>query len=116
METNRNLSAALDKMDVRCKTLEEKSEKLKQYKKMVRNCLSLQCLHCQKMVTANAFGAHMQMCLEQPMLHRQSIQASMVSIANIDLSSLLISINQTMVRETPDNKPYTEYMIRVQYG
>ena len=40
----------------------------------------------------------------------------MVSIANIDLSSLLISINQTMVRETPDNKPYTEYMIRVQYG
>jgi hypothetical protein len=46
VETNRNLSAAMDKIEMRCKILEEKGEKLKRFKKMVKSCSTLQCLHC----------------------------------------------------------------------
>jgi hypothetical protein len=38
----------MDKIEMRCKILEEKSEKLKKFKKMVKNCTSMQCAHCQK--------------------------------------------------------------------
>lgn len=37
METNKNLSAAMEKMELRCTLLEEKNEKLKMFKKMVKN-------------------------------------------------------------------------------
>jgi hypothetical protein len=41
VETNRNLSAAMDKLELRCKILEEKSDKLKKFKKMVKNSSGL---------------------------------------------------------------------------
>lgn len=41
VETNRNLSAAMDKMEMRCKILEEKNEKLKTFKRMAKNCSAL---------------------------------------------------------------------------
>ena len=38
VETNRHLSAAMDKMELRCKMAEEKANKMKSYKKIVKNC------------------------------------------------------------------------------
>ena len=48
LETNRNLSAAMDKMEMRCKQLEEKVTKLKKFKKIVKNSCSITCLHCNR--------------------------------------------------------------------
>ena len=41
METNRNLSAAMDKIEMRCKMQEEKIEKLKKFKRMIKNSSNL---------------------------------------------------------------------------
>lgn len=41
METNKNLSAAMEKMELRCTLLEEKNEKLKIFKKMMKNSSAL---------------------------------------------------------------------------
>ena len=34
--------------------LEEKSEKLKRFKKMIKNCSALQCLHCNKFIASKS--------------------------------------------------------------
>lgn len=34
----------------------------------------------------------------------------------VDPNQLQVSINQTKVRETADNKPFTEYILKLQYG
>lgn len=156
---------------MRCKILEEKVERLKGFKKQVKNCSSLQCLHCQKYVTSSIFGQHLTACMSsqpslvssnplgliqstqsfvqtqssnQQQMHQvsQSVQhlptgshtlgmgqnqggalpnnSSNISNPTASNSSsltpvetLLISINQTMVKESSDSKPYTEYLIQV---
>jgi hypothetical protein len=154
---------------MRCKILEEKVERLKGFKKQVKNCSSLQCLHCQKYVTSSIFGQHLTACMSsqpslvssnplgliqstqsfvqtqssnQQQMHQvsQSVQhlpsqnlgmssnpgaigGSLSSVSNMNnptgtsnltpVETLLISINQTMVKESSDSKPYTEYLIQV---
>ncbi|CAK64544.1 unnamed protein product (macronuclear) [Paramecium tetraurelia] len=134
LETNRNLSAAMDKMEMRCKQLEEKVTKLKKFKKIFKNSSSIVCINCNRQYQSNGFSQHLSTCIDNNPLqsnslnlityeqriynnnntHNQSLSHPLPP--PIDLSQLQISINQTMVRETPDNKPYTEYMIRVQYN
>ena len=154
---------------MRCKILEEKVERLKGFKKQVKNCSSLQCLHCQKYVTSSIFGQHLTACMSsqpslvssnplgliqstqsfvqtqssnQQQMHQvsQSVQhlpsqnlgmssntgatgGTLSSVSNMNnptgtsnltpVETLLISINQTMVKESSDSKPYTEYLIQV---
>lgn len=50
METNRNLSESIQKMEQRCKQLEEKTEKLKSFKRLFKNSCAIQCLHCSKLI------------------------------------------------------------------
>lgn len=64
MEKNRNLSAALDKMELQGKILEEKNQKLKKFKKMFKSCQALQCLHCNKSISSSIFNQHVQTCEE----------------------------------------------------
>ena len=155
VETNRHLSAAVDKMEARCKVLEEKLEKAKQYKRMVKNSNALQCAHCAKFISTNIFSQHITNCAgtshnsSQIMNQRtqffngfsnfgpQSAATSFNNVGANTLNSTLnitqpipnslqgtsdsysnycpvqISINQTMVKESSDNKPYTEYLIQV---
>ncbi|KAL4442538.1 hypothetical protein ABPG74_006940 [Tetrahymena malaccensis] len=132
VETNRNLSAAMDKIEQRCKLLEEKNEKLKQYKKMFKNSSALQCTHCSKFIANNIFLNHVNSCIQKNNVGNTSINLSgsgvnvpvmstmpyntiPANFLNLDPNYLLISINQTMVRESPDNKPYTEYLIQLSY-
>lgn len=65
MESNRNLSAAMEKIELRCKVLEEKVAKYKQYKKMCSNSTALQCLHCNKLISNSIFYQHLNSCLTQ---------------------------------------------------
>lgn len=109
VETNRYLSAAMEKMEIRCKILEEKCDKLKNFKKMIKNSCSLQCLHCSKHITPAIFLQHIATCLTE-------LQNSTNNNSQQQSSFLQISINQTMVKESADNKPYTEYSIQMTTG
>ena len=158
VETNRHLSAAVDKMEARCKMLEEKIEKAKRFKRMVKNSSALQCAHCSKFISTNIFLQHLSNCASgsgthQPNTHHQQLFNGISGIptnsgignftglnplgspystntiapsnhsSNFDTlshytqgsnaSSIQISINQTMVKESSDSKPYTEYLIQV---
>lgn len=62
VETNRNLSVSLGKIEMRCRMLEEKNDKLKNCKIMIKNCSTLQCAHCSKFISANIFGYHLNSC------------------------------------------------------
>lgn len=62
VETNRNLSVSLGKIEMRCRMLEEKNEKLRNFKVMIKNCSTLQCAHCSKFISANIFGYHLNSC------------------------------------------------------
>lgn len=124
VETNKNLSAALDKMEARCKVLEDKCEKLKKYKRMVKNSSTLQCAYCSKFISANIFLQHTTTCnTPQPAAYNKPNIITPISSANqwsgqneLDPNMLQISINQTMVKENADAKPYTEYLIQVAYS
>lgn len=118
VETNRYLSAAMEKIEIRCKILEEKAEKLKNFKKMVKNSSSMQCLHCSKHITNAIFLQHVDSCLTDlqnpPQNSSKPISQGKYSQSSIGSNNdLLISINQTMVKESADNKPFTEYLIQV---
>ena len=62
-ETNKNLTSALEKVQARCKVLEEKYERVKDFKKVMKSCLSMQCANCSKWVQTHAFSTHVQQCL-----------------------------------------------------
>jgi len=46
VSTNKSLAKAMQQMEMRCKVLEEKKNRLKEYKKMVKSSLFLVCMHC----------------------------------------------------------------------
>ena len=130
VETNKNLSAALDKMEIRCKILEEKFEKSRIFKKMVKNAISLQCLNCNKLISCNIFSNHITQCNNfnnsfqnnamKPIINGPQFVNDTFTTNQPNLSqsneNLLIAINQTMVKESLDSKPYTEYLIQIEYN
>ena len=129
VETNKNLSAALDKMEMRCKIFEEKLEKSKTFKKMIKNAISLQCLSCNKSISCNIFLNHITQCnhfqqsfqnnMTKTTLNGQLFPNDICSIqpnSNQTNANLCITINQTMVKESSDAKPYTEYLIEIEYN
>lgn len=111
----------MEKMEIRCKILEEKAEKLKTFKKMVKNSSTMQCLHCSKHITNAIFLQHVDSCLTDlqnpPQNSSKPLSQGKFSQSGIgSANDLLISINQTMVKESSDNKPYTEYLIQVTFN
>lgn len=164
VETNRHLSAAVDKMEARCKILEEKIEKSKRFKRMVKNSSALQCVNCSKFISTNIFLQHIANCVNlngtqqgqhhhhhhhlfnslsntgnysnnysngnthavnspysgnypvsTPTSHAANYDNSPISATQSN-SVLQISINQTMVKESSDSKPYTEYLIQITHN
>jgi len=128
VQTNKNLSAAMENMEVRCKLFEEKVEKLKKYKRMIRNASALQCVHCSKFISCSIFPQHIKNCVSggsqpSPISNPNLIktitpvtQYQSVGGLNIEPYSLRVAINQTAVKESADSKPYTEFMIQVSYN
>ncbi|CAG9329474.1 unnamed protein product [Blepharisma stoltei] len=95
-ETNKYLSFAFEKLELRCQQLEEKVERLKKCKKLIKNCSALQCKICGKYLNSNVFSAHVIACLRD-------------GPASID-GKLMIEVPQTTIRDE-GGKPYTEYVI-----
>lgn len=62
VETNKNLSNALEKSEVRCKDMQDKLSQTKVFKKMVSNASSLQCLHCGQHILVGVFMPHLLSC------------------------------------------------------
>ena len=99
----KHLSMALEKTEERCHQLEQKIQKLKKYQKMVKCSSSLQCKMCGKNFGSSVFSAHTGLC-EQTF--EQANEAGQYSII----------VNQIVVRDdTQDQKPFTEYVITVNY-
>lgn len=55
VETNRNLSAAMDKLEKRCGMLDAKVLSLKEFKKIVKNTTAVQCVNCSKFIATRVF-------------------------------------------------------------
>jgi hypothetical protein len=102
-EANKHLSFALDKLETRCQQLEEKVQHLKKFKKMVKNSSALQCKMCGKNLASAVFSAHLSVCQRGPARGGST-------------RTFTIIVSQTLVRELPDQKPFTEYLISVTYG
>jgi Guanylate-binding protein, N-terminal domain/Guanylate-binding protein, C-terminal domain/PX domain len=99
----KHLSIALEKTEERCRQLEQKIEKLKKYQKIFKSCSSAQCNYCGKNFTSNIFFNHINNCEQS---FEQTIEAGQYSII----------VNQIVVRDdAPDQKPYTEYVISIDY-
>ncbi len=62
LETNKNLSIALERADTRCFNLEKKTEKLKKYHKIFKNTEEVICKFCGKRIKKTLFIAHTELC------------------------------------------------------
>ena len=99
----KHLSMALEKTEERCHQLEQKIQKLKRYKRMVKASTSIQCKMCGKNFASGVFSAHVGLCEDS---FQQSSEAGQYSII----------VNSIVVRDdAPDQKPFTEYIITINY-
>mmetsp|Transcript_15449 Transcript_15449/g.13192 ORF Transcript_15449/g.13192 Transcript_15449/m.13192 type:complete len:158 (+) Transcript_15449:33-506(+) len=77
LETNKNLSIALERADTRCFNYEKKIEKLKKFQKVYKNATDISCRYCQKLVKKNLFVAHLEICSlneeEDPRFHAEDV-------------------------------------------
>ena len=62
MEANKNLSSALEKVEARNQVLEEKYDKVKSFKKVMKNCMAMQCMQCSKWIQTSSFTTHISQC------------------------------------------------------
>lgn len=62
LETNKNLSIALERADTRCFNLEKKADKLKKYHKIFKYADDVTCKFCTKRIKKNLFIAHIEIC------------------------------------------------------
>jgi len=62
LETNKNLSIALERADTRCFNLEKKVDKIKKYHKMFKYAEEVVCRFCCKKVKKTLFMAHIEIC------------------------------------------------------
>ncbi|KAL4496242.1 hypothetical protein ABPG72_012979 [Tetrahymena utriculariae] len=151
VETNKNLSAAMDKLEQRCGMLDEKVIKLKEFKRMVKNCTSLQCINCSKFIANRIFLQHLNNCSLSTTQASSSTQSGIsrhqyshsissvyqsqilpqglmsgyqatqigsqqtISNNNLENGILIVNVSKTIVRESSDNKPYTDYIVSVNY-
>ena len=56
------MSAALDKMEEKYRVLEEKYIRLKDIKKVLKNCNSMECAFCSKLIPTVSFAQHVDQC------------------------------------------------------
>ena len=81
-------------MESRCKVFEEKYDRIKNFKKIMKSCLSMQCSNCSKNVQSHAFENHVEQCLGN----------SMVSVKDKgyheNKENIHISVSQTVVKES----------------
>jgi hypothetical protein len=61
-ETNKNLSAALTNLQAQIQILEEKLNKTKPFKRMIKSCNGLSCTRCNKLVQVSGFLVHIEKC------------------------------------------------------
>ena len=62
MEANKTLSSALEKLDARNKVLEDKYEKVRNFKKIMKSCMAMQCVQCSKWIQTSSFTTHLSKC------------------------------------------------------
>ena len=99
----KHLSMALEKTEERCRQLEGKIVKLKKYQKMVKASASIQCKTCGKNFASGVFSGHIPACQES---YERTTEAG----------NYAIIVKQIVVRDdVPDQKPFTEYEICVNY-
>lgn len=63
VESNKNLSSALERVESRCMLLENKNKSLKKYQRQVKSCVSMQCCQCRKYIYTNLFESHINFCI-----------------------------------------------------
>ncbi len=99
-------------MEARCKILEDKYERVKEFKKVMKSCMAMQCANCSKYVQAHAFSNHVELCLG-------GSTSNLKEKTQYDLNkeNLHIAVSQTVVKDAEEKKkPYTEYKIQVSMG
>lgn len=93
IEANKNLASALQKMEERCKVLQQKYDRVKQFKKMMKNCQSMQCHNCGKWIQTHTFSAHIEQCCG---ISSTSLRQKNTTDYNREV--IHISVSQTIVK------------------
>lgn len=92
VEANKNMASALDKMEQRCKILEEKYEKMKSLKKIFKSCTAMQCSSCGKWIQSSSFSIHLDQCGENTMSLREK------TLPDYNKEAIHISVSQSVAR------------------
>lgn len=105
------MASALEKMEQRCKLLEEKYDKVKNLKKIFKNCTAMQCAGCGKWVQSVSFSQHIEQCGDNSLFIAEKSQSDM-----FNKQSMHISVSQSVCKDIMEKKPYFEYIIQTIYN
>jgi hypothetical protein len=78
----------------RCKVLEEKYERVKDYKRIMKSCLLMQCIACSKWIQTHLFSGHIEQCCGS--VAQQSIREKTGNDFSRD--TLHIAVSQTVIK------------------
>mmetsp|Transcript_5526 Transcript_5526/g.5473 ORF Transcript_5526/g.5473 Transcript_5526/m.5473 type:complete len:259 (-) Transcript_5526:15-791(-) len=98
------VSQSTEENDERYQRLEEEIEQLKNMQNIVNSSSALQCRYCGETISSKLFNAHITVCAknyEEGILKEQGLYSIVVS--------------QSMVKDSVDQKPFTEYVITITY-
>lgn len=113
LETNKNLSTAVETMNIRCKIQEEKLEKLRVYKHFWKNSNSFKCIICNNLINNSLFLKHISKCNEQMKTLNNSINLSKSnfssSILNMDSQQKKIVDYKSSLRQNPKKHQSIHY-------
>jgi len=108
LETNKTLSEAVERMEKKQQEQESKIVRLKRFQKMIKCSHSLQCKYCAKFYHSEVFSAHLAVCNKD-----SSFQFMTGAYSKFPIN---ITITQTLIKEESENKPFTEYVIQVNFN
>lgn len=101
-ENPKILSSDMEELEDRCQMLEEKLEKTKNIQKMIDNASALQCKLCGEVFARKVFNAHVSLCVRKAEKTRENGLFNIVVV-------------ESVVKDTINQKPYTDYTITVAY-
>ena len=65
MKSNEAMARAVEMSERRVQNLEKKVKKNKKYEEIIKNCLRLQCVGCNKLYTPALFTTHTNACVKK---------------------------------------------------
>lgn len=95
------LFLAYDRLQEKHSQLRDQLESNKRFQAMISHASALQCMSCGRSFVPKAFNEHISSCISE------------MSRVNTEGGYYSIVVTRSIIKETPDKRPYTEYVIDV---